>query len=125
MALEKLRLRRVRAVAYDVRGNFARHCRLLGRDLRRQLVRPEIAIRAVGASSSQRASGLQGICRRARQAGAEVAGCPMTDAAFDSADFLRAVRALRVLSRRHADLAHYAAQWWQDEAFNAKVAAVD
>jgi hypothetical protein len=49
----------------------------------------------------------------------------MTDAAFDSADFLRAVRALRVLSRRHADLAHYAAQWWQDEAFNAKVAAVD
>jgi hypothetical protein len=49
----------------------------------------------------------------------------MTDNAFDAPDFLRAVRALRVLSRRHADLAHYAAQWWDDEEFNAKVAAVD
>jgi len=41
----------------------------------------------------------------------------MTDNAFDAPDFLRAVRALRVLSRRHADLAHYASQWWDDEDF--------
>jgi hypothetical protein len=49
----------------------------------------------------------------------------MTDNAFDAPDFLRAVRALRVLSRRHADLAHYASQWWDDEDFLAKVNAVD
>jgi hypothetical protein len=49
----------------------------------------------------------------------------MTDNAFDAPDFLRAVRALRVLSRRHADLAHYAALWWNDEDFLAKVNAVD
>jgi hypothetical protein len=49
----------------------------------------------------------------------------MADNAFDAPDFLRAVRALRVLSRRHADLAHYASQWWDDEEFLAKVNAVD
>ena len=44
---------------------------------------------------------------------------------LNTADFLKAVAALRVLCPRHIQLAAYAAQYWLDGEFLAKVDAVD